>query len=473
MRFHVLTLFPEMIEQGFHTSITKRAAEDGRISLHTVNIRDYTENKHKKVDDYPYGGGAGMLMQAQPVYDAFQSIQKEGPLRVVYVTPQGRTFTQEMAEELVKEKELVFLCGHYEGIDERVLEEIVTDYISIGDYVLTGGELPAMVMMDAIARLVPQVLHNGESAEFESFHNHLLEYPHYSRPSVWHDKSVPKVLLSGDHKQISQWRQEQSEARTKERRPDLYEKYRHQQRTIAYLMQDKLLHMGMIQALQRGSARLLYADTDGVLLQEKKSGSFQLTAGSARQGEAILTQYADLIQGSMLIVCGEELEAPVRHILGWEHAARCRQAVYTRGVPLSVPQTVSIRSVRADELTSLALWQEIGEQKADREELVCRVDEGALFGAYLENGLCIGMMGELLDGSMGMLYVGWEYRRKKVASALEADCMNRLLRLGKIPYGRIGAEQEAVWNLQEKLGLRISKRNLLVYSGSCNHWLTD
>ena len=226
MKFHILTLFPDMVDTCLQTSILGRAADNGCISFHTVNIRDYTLDKHKKVDDYTYGGGAGMVMQAQPVYDAWKSVQKDGErIRTVYVTPQGRTFTQEIAREMAGEEELIFLCGHYEGVDERVLEETVTDYISIGDYVLTGGELPAMVMVDAIARLVPGVLHNAESAQTESFQNGLLEYPQYSRPFCWNGKEVPEVLVSGDHKKIEKWRQEQSMARTKERRPDLYEKY--------------------------------------------------------------------------------------------------------------------------------------------------------------------------------------------------------------------------------------------------------
>lgn len=227
--FHILTLFPEMVMQGLHTSILGRAAGRGDISIEAVNIRDFTTDKHGKVDDYTYGGGAGMLMQAQPVYDACQSvidrIGQEKSRRVIYVTPQGKTFHQEMARELSGEENLIFLCGHYEGIDERVLEEIVTDEISLGDYVLTGGELAAMVMVDAIARLVPGVLHNQESAETESFGNGLLEYPQYSRPEIWHGKRVPEILLSGDHAKVDAWRLEQAILRTKERRPDLYEKY--------------------------------------------------------------------------------------------------------------------------------------------------------------------------------------------------------------------------------------------------------
>lgn len=211
--------------QGLNTSIIGRAVEKKLLKINAVNIREYTLDKHGKVDDYTYGGGAGMLMQAQPVYDAWKAVTGERKVRTVYVTPQGKTFTQQMAMDFAQEEELVFLCGHYEGIDERVLEETVTDYVSIGDYVLTGGELPAMVMIDAISRLIPGVLNNDVSAETESFHNNLLEYPQYSRPEIWHDKQVPKILLSGDHAKVDEWRLEQSIARTKERRPDLYEKW--------------------------------------------------------------------------------------------------------------------------------------------------------------------------------------------------------------------------------------------------------
>ena len=226
MNFHVLTLFPEMIEQGMHTSIIGRAIAGGYLSIDAINIRDYAFNKHQKVDDYPYGGGAGMLMQAEPVYLAYESIQKKLGYRprVVYLTPQGEVFHQTMAKELAKEKDLVFLCGHYEGIDERVLDEIVTDYVSIGDYVLTGGELPAMVMMDSISRRVPGVLSNQESGETESFAENLLEYPQYSRPEEWHGQKVPPVLLSGHHANIEAWRREQSILRTAKRRPDLLKK---------------------------------------------------------------------------------------------------------------------------------------------------------------------------------------------------------------------------------------------------------
>lgn len=226
MNFHILTLFPDMVMQGLSTSIIGRAKDRGLLSIEAVNIRDYTLERHKKVDDYPYGGGAGMLMQAQPVYDAWKSVVDRIGYkpRTVYLTPQGPTFTQLMAKDLAQEKDLILLCGHYEGIDERVLEEIVTDYVSIGDYVLTGGELPAMVMVDAISRMVPGVLTNDESGSTESFEGNLLEYPQYSRPEEWMGKKVPPILLSGDHKKVDEWRREQAILRTIERRPDLLKK---------------------------------------------------------------------------------------------------------------------------------------------------------------------------------------------------------------------------------------------------------
>lgn len=242
MHFYIMTLFPEMVMQGLDTSIIGRAMSKGILSVEAVNIRDYAFNKHNSVDDYPYGGGAGMLMQAEPVYQAYEAVMnkissgesapapgdtagsKRKRPRVIYLSPQGKTFHQDMAEELAEEEELIFLCGHYEGIDERVLEEIVTDYVSIGDYVVTGGELPAMIMVDAISRLVPGVLHNDVSAEFESFQDNLLEYPQYSRPEIWHGKQVPEVLLSGHHANVEKWRREQSVIRTARLRPDLLEK---------------------------------------------------------------------------------------------------------------------------------------------------------------------------------------------------------------------------------------------------------
>lgn len=225
MNFHVLTLFPEMIMNGLETSILGRAAAKGIVSFEAVNIRDYTLERHGKVDDYPYGGGAGMVMQAEPIYRAYAAlVEKIGKKpRVIYMTPQGQTFNQSIAEDLAQEEDLVFLCGHYEGVDERVLEMIATDYLSAGDYVLTGGELPAMMMIDCISRLVPGVLNNNVSAEFETFHDNLLEYPQYTRPEVFMGKKVPDILLSGHHANVEKWRREQSIIRTLKNRPELLE----------------------------------------------------------------------------------------------------------------------------------------------------------------------------------------------------------------------------------------------------------
>ena len=225
MKFCVLTLFPEMITDGLNHSIIKRAIDDGIISLEAIDIRDFANNKHNHVDDAPYGGGAGMVIKPQPVYDAYMSVKDRvgTGCRVVYMTPQGSTFNQKKAEELSKENALIILCGHYEGIDERVIEEIVTDEVSIGDYVLTGGELAAMTVIDAVSRLIPGVLNKEESFKEESFSNNLLEYPQYTRPIEFKGKRVPDVLLSGHHGNVDKWRREKSLERTYYKRPELLE----------------------------------------------------------------------------------------------------------------------------------------------------------------------------------------------------------------------------------------------------------
>ena len=223
MNFYILTLFPEMIKNGLEHSIIKKAIEKNIISIYPINIRDFSNNKHNKVDDYPYGGGHGMILKAQPIYDAFLSIKNKisNNTKVIYMTPQGKPFNQDIAKKFSEYKDLIILCGHYEGIDERIIEEIVTDEISIGDYILTGGELPAMVLIDSISRLVPNVLNKKESFLQESFTNNLLEHPHYTRPFEFNNKKVPEVLLSGNHKKIEAWRKQQSIIRTINKRPDL------------------------------------------------------------------------------------------------------------------------------------------------------------------------------------------------------------------------------------------------------------
>lgn len=225
INFHVLTLFPDMVLNGLNTSIIGRAVKNGSISINATDIRNFSTDKHLHVDDYPYGGGAGMVMQPDPVYKAYLHATENmtGSIRVLYMTPQGKRFDHQMSRELAKEDNLIFLCGHYEGIDERVLEKIVTDNVSIGDYVLTGGELPAMVMIDSISRHVDGVLNNEDSAEFETFHDNLLEYPQYTRPLEFMGVEVPEVLRSGNHQKVDEWRRQQSLMRTYYNRPDLLE----------------------------------------------------------------------------------------------------------------------------------------------------------------------------------------------------------------------------------------------------------
>lgn len=226
MRMDVLTLFPEMFEGVFNSSILGKAKEKQLVELNTVNFREFANNKHNTVDDYPYGGGGGMVLKAEPIFSAVESIVKpDGPRpRVILMCPQGETFTQAKAEELAQEEHLIFICGHYEGYDERIREYLVTDEFSVGDYVLTGGELPAMVMIDSIARLLPGVLGNDTSAVTDSFSTGLLEYPHYTRPAEFRGWKVPDILLSGHHAKVAEWRMQQSLRRTLQRRPDLLPK---------------------------------------------------------------------------------------------------------------------------------------------------------------------------------------------------------------------------------------------------------
>ncbi|MFF2752543.1 tRNA (guanosine(37)-N1)-methyltransferase TrmD [Psychrobacillus sp. NPDC058041] len=225
MNIHILSLFPEMFAGVFNTSILKKAQEKNEVLLNVVNFRDFSGNKHHQVDDYPYGGGAGMVLKPEPLFNAIDSltINKEQKRRIILLCPQGERFSQQKAEELAKEEELIFICGHYEGYDERIREHLVTDEISLGDFVLTGGELAAMTIVDSVVRLLPNVLGNAESHEKDSFSTGLLEHPHYTRPVEYRGYKVPDVLLSGNHAAIEKWRREQSLKRTLSRRPELLE----------------------------------------------------------------------------------------------------------------------------------------------------------------------------------------------------------------------------------------------------------
>jgi tRNA (guanine37-N1)-methyltransferase len=493
MNFHILSLFPEMVLQGLSTSITGRAAKQGKIHIDAVNIRDFSEDKHRRVDDYPYGGGAGMLMQAQPVYDAWQQVtkplfsQEKRKVRTIYVTPQGEPFTQKKAEEFAAADDLVILCGHYEGIDERVLEEVVTDYVSIGDYVLTGGELAAMVIVDAVARLVPGVLHNDASAETESFHGNLLEHPQYSRPEVWHEKRVPEVLLSGNQKEVDKWRLEQSVLRTKERRPDLYESYRQMQECKELLMTQKLLHIDMIEAINRGAAQLVYRKGKEILLYHTQAGIFYHTDPEEKEepylyewGEGLcereLSGANTLAQGALpsgamvseampdcLVLHQERYIAKAEQLFSLKHTMTCSHAVYTKkekapvsglyrpdGKPMGNGLTIQpLHAEHAD-------FVKENYRKMSPEYLAGRIEKGAMFGAFLGEQLA-GFAGIHDDGGIGMLFVHPQYRRQKIAQALETYLVNLLLERGMTPYGQIETDNDASLQLQEKLGLYVAK----------------
>lgn len=500
MRFHILTLFPEMVMQGLLTSITGRAVKQNKIAIEATNIRDYTLDKHAKVDDYPYGGGAGMLMQAQPVYDAYQSIADKIPegakKRVVYVTPQGTPFTQQMAQDFAACDDLILLCGHYEGIDERVLEEVVTDYVSIGDYVLTGGELASMVIVDAVARLVPDVLNNDQSAETESFHGNLLEYPQYSRPEVWHDKKVPQVLLSGNQKKINEWRLKQSVIRTKERRPDLYAKYEELQECKKCMMRQKLLHIDMIELINRGRARIVYHDADEILLRDMISGIYFHT----RMAEVPRIKEPSNVQARDL---GEDANRP-DELQNWDTAEwkllqeiskderieciaihqremvpfmekyfqlkedmECLQGAYTRREKLPVrglygpdgrgEDGFAIRTLTEEYIPFVAEhYSEIGTSEYVSE----RIRHGAVYGAFYDEKI-VGFIANHEEGSIGMLYVLPEYRKRHVAMALETYCMNLAVERGEIPYGQVVLGNEASIRLQEKMGICFAKGTIV------------
>lgn len=386
-----------------------------------------------------------MLMQAQPVFDAYSAVTEGRSLRTVFVTPAGKSFNQKMAKELSGEEELVFLCGHYEGIDERVLEELVTDYVSIGDYVLTGGELPAMVMIDAIARFVPGVLGNEESAREESFFNDLLEYPQYSRPEVWHGKKVPGVLLSGNHKKIEEWRRQQAEERTKRVRPDLYGRYEEKQRLIKCLARDKRNQIHIMESLRRGLGEILYAaagtllvyDSEarvGMALTDNREAGIKLLEAVPAEAEYVVTTQETLVQ---LL---EESDFCV--------FLKCSQYLYPQRETLPV-RYKEIRRLVGAEMTEEQLAFLYQHYAGD--EIGERLNAGALYGAFDGESL-VGFAGLHAEGSVGLLYVDEMYRRRGIAESLEAYVVNHLLKKGLIPYAQVEEGNEASERLQERLG---------------------
>ena len=467
MRFHILTLFPEMVMQGLMTSITGRAVQQNKIGIEAVNIRDYSKDKHNRVDDYPYGGGAGMLMQVQPVYDAcshvLERIPEQAKRRVIYVTPQGTPFTQARAKEFAEQDDLLLLCGHYEGIDERVLEEVVTDYISIGDYVLTGGELAAMVIVDAVARLVPGVLGNEESALTESFHGDLLEHPQYSRPEVWHGKPVPKVLLSGNQRQIDTWKREQSVIRTRERRPDLYEQYQELQECREMLIKKKLLHIDMIELINRGRALLIYRGQGQILLKDMEYEIYFHACVDTSLLPDAGNWELPVKEIPLVVIHQKEMIPYFTKKYGLETECECYQAVCTRHEKLPVRGLYRPDLTREDglylrrlALTDLAQVFEIYEGCCDEEYLSSRIEKGMLVGAFYGDTLA-GFIGQHCEGSIGMLMVAEGFRRNHVAAALQTYMTNLMLEQGKIPFSQVVTDNKESLGLQQKLGFYLSR----------------
>ena len=476
--------------QGLSTSITGRAMKQNVIGIEAINIRDFSQNKHHKVDDYTYGGGAGMLMQAQPVFDAYEHVAQKldqcTRKRVIYVTPQGRTFTQQMAKEFATQDDLIFLCGHYEGIDERVLDEVVTDYVSIGDYVLTGGELAAMVMIDAISRLVPGVLHNEVSAETESFHGHLLEYPQYSRPEVWHGKEVPEVLMTGNQRKIDAWRLEQSEKRTRERRPDLYETYCQLKTCKEHLMKQKLLHIDMIEMINRGVAELVYEQEGQYLLRNLETGIYYYSDLLQRETSLLTVDMCGKLEATsyyedtaLLVVHSAEEVKRAEKELGMTLICGCFLATYTKKEKASVsglyrPDGKPLENGNAQGLVILPLGMEhcelVMEAHPDTEEsyLEEQIVKGQMIGAFIDERL-VGMAGYNDCGDIGLLYVYPQYRKRHIGKALLTCLVNQTLENGQIPYCMFeeGADDsEAVRKLLDSMGMYTAKNEIFWLSKS-------
>lgn len=382
-----MTLFPEMCEAVLGESIIGRAREKGIIDIEAVNIRDYTENKHNNVDDATYGGGMGMLMQAQPIYDCYKAIaqkSKSGKPHLIYMSPQGKTLTQQRVKQLSELDEIVLLCGHYEGVDERVLEEIVDEEISVGDYVLTGGELPALMLADAVARMIDGVLPNDEAKSLESHYDGLLEYPQYTRPFEWHGRKVPEILISGHHENIDKWRRQQSLKRTFERRPDMLEKAELTKKDKEYL--EKLKATELWDAYDEGFNKLkgitlvrgekipdgvfhlvcevVVKNTDGsyLLMQRDKrkhfGGMWEATAGgSALQGEDPLQCATRELREETGIVARKLVE--VGRVVNNEHQSLyveffCETDCGKDSIVLQKGETSAYKWVSAEELASMS-----------------------------------------------------------------------------------------------------------------------
>ncbi len=442
MHFSILTLFPEFIAQGLNTSILGKACEKGLLSYNVINIRDFSLDKNGRVDDYTYGGGAGMLMQAQPVFDAHKEACNGKKVRTIYLTPQGKTFTQKDAEMLSKEEELIFLCGHYEGIDERVLEEVVTDRYSIGDYVLTGGELPALVMIDAISRLVPGVLGNETSAETESFFGDLLEYPQYTRPEVWNGKTVPPQLLTGNTKEINAWRKKMAEELTARVRPDMYKKYELRNKYIDILLKDKRNNIQMIEALRRGTGEIISEDPFMIYLSCDDLVLIGL--------DEIVTPdelFSLIPEGVSSIVCSSKCADGLENDERLFRSCEVYNYVYTENVPKRIVNK-DIRQLDMSYADYITATYELGDEEYVKE----RLSAGVIYGIFVEGELA-GYIGTHGEGSIGMLYIDEKYRHRGLAADLEGFMFNRDLKEGRTPYGQVILSNSASISLQDKVGV--------------------
>ncbi len=376
MVFHVLTLFPEMIENAASYSILGKALSRGHLSLDVVNIRDYTDDPHRKVDDEPYGGGAGMLMQAQPVYDAFRAVEARIPeghrKQVYYLSPKAHPMTQTDVKRMAAADDLVLVCGHYEGIDERVLEEISAQPLSIGDYILTGGELAALVVMDATSRFLDGVLHNAVSAETETFSGHLLEYPQYTRPPVWKDREVPQVLLSGHAENIRQWRREESIRLTRAYRPDLYEKFTAEDAFRTRLWKDRKNGALFYNALETASPRFCVLTGTDDALYDINSHQVWCRVRKDAEEEDLRALFKDLFEtegltcetAHVMTAKPEQMKALLSEYPQVSYRA-CSMAVYT-------PRLLPSRSKWARGLakTETAVPEEIRQMMDDAEAVI-------------------------------------------------------------------------------------------------------
>ncbi len=446
MKFTVLTLFPEFVENALNTSILGKAAQKGLLSFDVVNIRDFSADKNKRVDDYTYGGGAGMLMQAQPVYDAYLSCIFGGDSspkpRTIYVSPKGKPFTQTDAVSFSSEEEIVFICGHYEGIDERALEKIGAEYYSIGDYVLTGGELPALVMIDTIARLCPGVLGNNESSEIESFHKDLLEYPQYTRPETWEGMKVPEVLLTGNPKDVNAWRLEKSVEITKSIRPDLYKKYEKRCEILDKLLKDKRNNIQMIEQLRRGTGEII--SEKPLLIADHRAKVAFLEYDAVLSPDELKALLPDSMRS---VVVGEKCLESVEGDSGFEPSCRIVNCVYTEKTHRRVINK-DIRPLDMNACDYVCSHYELGGPEYAKE----RIEAGAMYGIY-DNGELAGFIGMHDEGSIGMLFIDEKHRGKGYAQDLESFMFNRALERGETPYGQVFTDNTASLSLQDKVGV--------------------